>query len=187
MQFSFDVDGSFSAFPVEIAASSKRPDIIIYCFSMHVVILIELTVPLRGEVRPSSEPSASGLRRQPIAKSGKFVRRACSQTALDCEKTTVLCFPPSWSTLLFERGLGAPWGKRDGFDGAARSQPPKPSCQCHKQRQLRLRRGPSKGAHTYTRTKDQKKDIASTRAELKWKKGIKLILKTFGNRKGDCA
>ena len=46
-----------------------------------------------------------GHGRQPIAKSGKFVRRAYSQTALDSERTTVFCFIPSWSTLLFERGL----------------------------------------------------------------------------------
>ena len=62
---------------------------------------LELTY-LRGEVRRSPEQSA----RQPIARSGKFVRRAYLRRALDCEKTTVLCFLPPWSTLLFERGLG---------------------------------------------------------------------------------
>ena len=87
----------------------------------------------------------------PGAKSGKFVRRAYSRTALDCEKTAVLCLLPSWSTLLFDRGLG----KRERFDVAARSEPPKPSCQSHKEWQLRPRRGPSKGAHT--RTKDKKR------------------------------
>ena len=50
-----------------------------------------LSMPLKGEVRRSPEQSA----RQPIARSGKFVRRASSRRALDCEKTTVLCFLPS--------------------------------------------------------------------------------------------
>ena len=38
------------------------------------------SMPLKGEVRRSPEQSA----RQPIARSGKFVRRACSRRALDC-------------------------------------------------------------------------------------------------------
>ena len=66
--------------------------------------LSNLSMPLKGEVRRSPEQSA----RQPIARSGKFARGAYSRRALDCEKTTVLSFLPSWSTLLFERG----WGKR---------------------------------------------------------------------------
>ena len=46
-------------------------------------------------------------RRQPIAKSGKFVR-AYSRPVLDCKKRTILCFLPSLNTPgpLFERGLG---------------------------------------------------------------------------------
>ena len=59
--------------------------------------LSDLSMPLKGEVYRSPEQSA----RQPIARSGKFVRRAYSWRALGCEKTTVLCFLPSWSTLLF--------------------------------------------------------------------------------------
>ena len=82
-----------------------------------------------GEVRLSPEQSA----RQPIARSGKFVRRAYSRKALDCEKTTVLWFLPSWSTLLFERGFG----EEGRFDVAARSETPKTSCQNHKRRLLR--------------------------------------------------
>ena len=62
--------------------------------------LSDLSMPLKGEVRCSPEQSAQ----QPIARSGKFVRRAYSRRALGCEKTTVLCFLPSWTTLLFERG-----------------------------------------------------------------------------------
>ena len=42
--------------------------------------LSDLSMPLKGEVRRSPEPSA----RQPIARSGKFVRRAYSRRALDC-------------------------------------------------------------------------------------------------------
>ena len=97
--------------------------------------LSDLSMPLKGEVRRSPEQST----RQPIARSGKFVRRAYSRRALDCEKTTVLCFLPSWSTLLFERGLG----EEGRFDVAARSETPKPSCQNHRQQLLRPRSGPS--------------------------------------------
>ena len=64
--------------------------------------LSDLSMPLKGEVRRSPERSA----RQTILRSDKFVRRAYSRRALNCEKTTVLCFLPSCSTLLFERGLG---------------------------------------------------------------------------------
>ena len=58
-------------------------------------------------------------RRQPIAKSGTFVR-VSSRTALDCKQKTILCFLPSLRTsrLLFERGLG----ERERFDMAARSE-----------------------------------------------------------------
>ena len=49
--------------------------------------LTDLSMLLKGEVRRSPEQSA----RQPIARSGKFVRgRAYSRRALDCDKTTVL-------------------------------------------------------------------------------------------------
>ena len=109
--------------------------------------LSDLSMPLKGEVRRSPVQSA----RQPIARSGKFVRRAHSR-----KKTTVLlvcmlshvCFLSSWSwsTLLFERGLG----EEGRFDVASRSQTPKTSCQNHKQQLLRPRSGPSKVAHTRT-------------------------------------
>ena len=98
--------------------------------------LSDLSMTLKDEVRRSPEQPA----RQPIARSGKFVRRAYSRRALVCKKTTVLCFLSSWNTLLFARGLG-----EDGrFDVAARSETPKPSCQRHKQQLLRPRKGPSK-------------------------------------------
>ena len=100
--------------------------------------LSDLSEPLKGEVRRSPEQSAW----QPIARSGKFVRRAYSGRALGCEETTVLCFLPSWSTLLFEKGLG----EEGRFDVASRSETPKTSCQNHKQQLLRPRSGPSKAA-----------------------------------------
>ena len=113
--------------------------------------LSDLSMPLKGEVRRSPEQSA----RQPIARSGKFVRRAYSRMALGCENTTVLCFLPSWSTLLtvlFERGLG----EEGRFDVPSRSETPKTSCQNHKQQRLRPRSCPSKVAHTRTtRVKEQ--------------------------------
>ena len=105
--------------------------------------LSDLSMPLKGEVRLSPEQSA----RQPIARSGKFARRAYSRRALDCEKMTVLCFLPTWSTLLFERGLG-----EEGRFDVARSETPKTSCQNHKQQLLRPHSGPSKAAHMDTRT-----------------------------------
>ena len=103
-----------------------------------------------------------------MVKSGKFVR-AYLQTALDRKKKTIFCFLLSLSTPrpLFERGLG----KRERFDMAARSETPKPSCQCHKQRQLRPRSGPSK-----ERILVPKQRTASTEP-----------ISTIGNRKGDCA
>ena len=111
--------------------------------------LSDLSMLLKDEVRRSPEQPA----RQPIARSGKFVRRAYSRRALVCKKTTVVCFLSSWSTLLFERGLGEDGGS---FDVAARSETPKPSCQSHKQQLLRPRNGPSKAAHTRTtRVKEQ--------------------------------
>ena len=78
-------------------------------FIMTTARLSDLSMSLKGEVRRSPEQSA----RQPIGKSGKFVRHAYSRRALCCEKTTVLCFLPSWSTLLFERGLGEEKKDRD--------------------------------------------------------------------------
>ena len=107
--------------------------------------LSDLSMPLKGEVRPSPEQSA----RQPIARSGKFARRAYSRRALDCEKTTVLCFLPSWSTLLFERRLGH-LGEEGRFDVPSRSETPKTTCQNHKHQLLGPRSGPSKAAHTRT-------------------------------------
>ena len=106
--------------------------------------LSDFSMPLKGEVRRSPKQSA----RQPIARSGKFAGRAYSRRALYCEKTTVLhvCFLPSWSTLLFERGLG----EEGRFDVAACSETPKTSCQNNKQQLLRPRSSPSKAAHTQT-------------------------------------
>ena len=110
--------------------------------------LSDLSVLLKGEVRRSPEQSA----RQPIARSGKFARRAYSRRVLDCEKTTVLCFLSTWSALLFERRLG----EEGRFDVVARSETPKTSCQNHKQQLLRPRSGPNKAAHTRTtRVKEQ--------------------------------
>ena len=106
--------------------------------------LSDLSMLLKGEVRRSPEQSA----RQPIARSGKYSRRAYSRRALDCEKTTVSCFIPSWSTLLFERGLG----EERRFDVPARSESQNTSCQNHKQQLLRPRSGPSKQNNRGERT-----------------------------------
>ena len=53
-------------------------------------------MPLKGEVRRSPVQSA----RQPIARSGKFVRRAYSWRALDCEKDDGLTCMYAFSCML---------------------------------------------------------------------------------------
>ena len=54
--------------------------------------LSDLSMPLKGEVRRSA--------RQPIARSGKFVRRAYSRRALDCEKDDGLTCMYAFSCML---------------------------------------------------------------------------------------
>ena len=75
----------------------------------------DLSMPLKGEVRRSPVQSA----RQPIARSGKFVRRAYSRRALDCEKDDGLTCMYAFSMYAFshrDRGahfcLRGGWGKR---------------------------------------------------------------------------
>ena len=150
--------------------------------------LSDLSLLLKGEVRRSPVQSA----RQPTARSGKFVRRAYSRRALDCEKDDGLtCMYAFWCMLspivivehtsVWEGG----WGKRGRFDVASRSQTPKTSCQNHKQQLLRPRSSPSKVKWHIPEQPGWKTASGST--EQISKKGIKLILKTIGNRKGDCA
>ena len=77
---------------------------------MITVRLGNLSMPLKGEVRRSPVQSA----RQPIVRSGKFVWRACSRRALDCEKDCGLTCMYAFS----HRDHGAHfclrggWGKR---------------------------------------------------------------------------
>ena len=58
--------------------------------------LSDLSIPLKGEVRRSPVQSA----RQPIARSGKFVRRAYLRRALDCEKDDGLTCMYAFSCML---------------------------------------------------------------------------------------
>ena len=58
--------------------------------------LSDLSMPLKGEVRRSPVQSA----RKPIARSGKFVRRAYSRRALDCEKDDGLTCMYAFSCML---------------------------------------------------------------------------------------
>ena len=76
-----------------------------------------LSMPLKGEVRRSPVQSA----RQPIARSGKFVRRAYSRRALDCEKDDGLTCMYAFSCMLSpivivehtsDFCLRGGWGKR---------------------------------------------------------------------------
>ena len=78
------------------------------CFARLSIVLLFTFFVLRPDQFPFRCYGPEQSARQPIARSGKYSRRAYSRRALDCEKTTVSCFIPSWSTLLFERG----WGKR---------------------------------------------------------------------------
>ena len=75
--------------------------------------LSDLSMPLKGEVRRSPVQSA----RQPIARSGKFVRRAYSRRALDCEKDDGLtCMYALYAFSHRDHGahfcLRGSWGKR---------------------------------------------------------------------------
>ena len=58
--------------------------------------LSDHSMPLKGEVRRSPVQSA----RQPIARSGKFVRRAYSRRELDCEKDDGLTCMYAFSCML---------------------------------------------------------------------------------------
>ena len=132
----------------------------------------DFSMPLKGEVKRSREQSA----RQPIG--AAVVQRAYSRRGLDCEKTTVLCFLPSWSTLLFARGLG----EEGGFDVASRNDTPKTSWQDHKQQLFRPRSGPSKAAHTRT-TLVKAQQVLSKRNPIStknyWKAKTRSCVKLF--------
>ena len=85
--------------------------------------LSDLSMPLKGEVRRSPVQSAW----QPIARSGKFVRRAYSRRALDCEKDdglTLVCTCMLSPIVIMEHtsvleGVGA-MGEEGRFDVASR-------------------------------------------------------------------
>ena len=53
-QFLFDVGTGYSIFPINIAVTRQRPDIVIFSQSLRVVILIELTVPLEDRIAAAS-------------------------------------------------------------------------------------------------------------------------------------
>ena len=53
-QFLFDVGTGYSIFPINIAVTRKRPDIVVFSQSLRVVILIELTVPLEDRIAAAS-------------------------------------------------------------------------------------------------------------------------------------
>ena len=69
--------------------------------------LSDLSMPLKGEVRRSPEQSA----RQPIARSGKFVRHAYLRRALGCEDDGLMLSPIVEHTSVWERvgGRGEIW------------------------------------------------------------------------------
>ena len=53
-QFLFDVGTGYSVFPIDIAVTRQRPDIVIFSQSLRVDILIELTVPLEDRIAAAS-------------------------------------------------------------------------------------------------------------------------------------
>ena len=131
-------------------------------------------MPLKGEVRQSPEQSA----RQPIARSGKFVRRCLFAEGVGLWKDDGLMLSPivkhtSVRELVGGRGKiwrGIPqWNTKD--------QLPKPLTATVATAQW------TKWSRTYPNNPGER--TAST--EQISKKGIKLILKTIGNRKGDRA
>ena len=50
----------YNVFPIEIATSAQRPDIVIYSLSLRKVILIELTVPLEDRVATAHTIKTTG-------------------------------------------------------------------------------------------------------------------------------
>ena len=137
--------------------------------------LSDLSVPLKGEVRRSPEQSAW----QPIARSGKFVRRASSRGALGCEETTVLlyAFCLCGARFCLRRG----WGKRGDLTWHPAMKHQRPAAKttnsnCCDRAVAQVKQHPNNpGERTVL------KKLLST--EQISKKGIKLILKTIGNRK----
>ena len=105
--------------------------------------LSSLSMPLKGEVRRSTWTvcTAADSEEQQICMTCLF-----AESVGLWKDDGLVCFLPSWSTSLFEMGLG----EEGRFDVAARSEKPKPTCQNHKQQQLPLGSGPSKGAQTRT-------------------------------------
>ena len=119
--------------------------------------------------------------RQLMAKSGKFVWRAYLRTALDCKKTTVWSFLPSWGTLLFEMGSGGGGGgseiRRGSPQWNTKARLPKPQTATVASAQW------LKWRSTYgSRTKRRRTASAEPISE----KEIKLIPKINGTRKGEC-
>ena len=149
--------------------------------------LSDFSMPLKGEVRRSPVQSA----RQPIARSGKFVGRAYSRRALGCEKDdgltcTYVCFL-MYAFSHRDRGahfcLRGGWGKRGDLTLHPAVKHQRPAAK-------------TTNSNYCDRAAAQVKQhipeqpgwkTASRSAEQISKKGIKIILKTIGNRKGDCA
>ena len=126
---------------------------------------------LKGEVRRSPGPSA---RPSAAANSEELQSwRVYSWTALDCEKTMVLCFLPSWSTLLFERELQ---GKRGDLTRQPAVKHQSPAAKTTNSNSC---------DHAVAQVKQHIPEQRSESTEPISKKGIKLIPKTIGNRKGD--
>ena len=146
--------------------------------------LSDLSMPLKGEVRHSPVQSA----RQPIARSGKFVRRAYSRRALDCEKDDGLTCMYAFS----HRDHGAHlclrggWGKRVDLTWHPAVKHQRPAAKTTNSNCCdRTAAQVKQHIPEQLQQVEQVEKTAST--EQISKKGIKLILKTIGNRKGDCA
>ena len=140
--------------------------------------LSDLSMPLKGEVRRSPVQSA----RQPIARSGKFVRRAYSRRALDCEKDDGLTCMYAFSHR--DHGAHFCWGKRGDlmWHPAVKHQRPAAkttNSNCCDSAAAQVKQ------HISTYPNNRVEKTAST--EQISKRGFKLILKTIEYRKGGCA
>ena len=148
--------------------------------SLYELRLSDLSMPLKCEVLRS--PVQSG--RQPIARSGKFVRRAYSRRALDCEKDDGLncMYAFSHRDHAAHFCLRGGWGKRRDLTWHPAVKHQRPAAKTTNSNCCD-RAAAQVNQHIPKQSGWKKKQEVLR----KYQKEIKLILKTIGNRKEDCA
>ena len=131
----------------------------------------------RWKARFDAQPEQSA--RQPIARNGKFVRRAYSRRALDCEKSTVLYAFSNRGAHVCLRGLSS--GEEGRFDVAARSETPKPPAKTTNSNSC------DRAAAQVTEDKPAQPGWKYSKYWANIEKRNQINTKNIGNRKGDCA